>query len=165
VRRAAFLLLIVPLVITACGDDHDDATIDDTSSSVPGFESTVSTAPPEGVLSVMSSAFADGEPIPIEYTCDGENLEVPLSYTGAPPETAAIAITVIDTDVNVEHLVRVGDTSGAPWFGPCPPEGDGPHSYVFTVHALDSGDVPATVADIDAHSIASASITGTYERG
>ena len=56
--------------------------------------------------------------------------------------------------------------------GPCPPQGDPPHHYVFTVHALDVEklDVPdnATAAaigfNINAHRLASATLTGVYGR-
>jgi len=62
---------------------------------------------------------------------------------------------------------------GKPGYGgPCPPKGDPPHRYVFSVHALDVEklDVRACerVSDLDfiiqAHSIASASLTGKYGR-
>ena len=58
------------------------------------------------------------------------------------------------------------------WGGPCPPPGDKPHRYVFTVHALktDKLDVPddATAAVggfmINANTIAKASFTARYGR-
>jgi len=58
------------------------------------------------------------------------------------------------------------------WGGPCPPKGDRPHRYIFTVHALkvDKLDVPedATAAlvgfMINANRIGKASFTGHYGR-
>lgn len=58
------------------------------------------------------------------------------------------------------------------WGGMCPPPGDKPHRYIFTVHALsvDKLDIPddATAAIcgymINAHTIAKASFTSTYAR-
>jgi Raf kinase inhibitor-like YbhB/YbcL family protein len=58
------------------------------------------------------------------------------------------------------------------WGGPCPPQGDKPHRYIFTVHALkvDKLDVPedATAAlvgfMINANRIGKASFTGHYGR-
>lgn len=62
---------------------------------------------------------------------------------------------------------------GAPgWGGPCPPAGDKPHRYVFTVHALKTEkiDVPADASAalvgfmINANRIGRASFTGMYGR-
>lgn len=62
---------------------------------------------------------------------------------------------------------------GAPgWGGPCPPVGDKPHRYVFTVHALkvDKLELPegATASlvgfMVNANSIGKATLTGKYGR-
>jgi hypothetical protein len=58
------------------------------------------------------------------------------------------------------------------WGGPCPPQGDKPHRYIFTLHALkvDKLDVPADASAalvgfmINANRIAKASFTGHYGR-
>jgi Raf kinase inhibitor-like YbhB/YbcL family protein len=58
------------------------------------------------------------------------------------------------------------------WGGPCPPQGDKPHRYIFTVHALkvDKLDVPqdATAAlvgfMIHANELGKASLTAKYGR-
>lgn len=62
---------------------------------------------------------------------------------------------------------------GAPGYGgPCPPAGDNPHRYVFTVFALktDKIDVPADASAamigfmINSNTLAKASLTGLYWR-
>ncbi|MGZ5786497.1 MAG: YbhB/YbcL family Raf kinase inhibitor-like protein [Ramlibacter sp.] len=67
--------------------------------------------------------------------------------------------------------VRI-DYGFAGWGGPCPPEGDKPHRYIFTVHALKTdkleipADATAAVAGFmtNANTIAKASFTAKYGR-
>jgi len=64
------------------------------------------------------------------------------------------------------------DFGGPGWGGPCPPAGDKPHHYNFTLHALkvDKLDLPpgatASLAGfmINANSIGKATLTGKYGR-
>lgn len=72
-----------------------------------------------------------------------------------------------------EGAVQGNTDFGAPGYGgPCPPAGDKPHHYIFTVFALntDKIDVPpnATAAyvgfNLHAHTIAKAKLTALYSR-
>jgi Raf kinase inhibitor-like YbhB/YbcL family protein len=64
------------------------------------------------------------------------------------------------------------DFGGPGWGGPCPPAGDKPHRYNFTLHSLkvDKLDLPAGATAslagfmINANSIGKATLTGTYGR-
>lgn len=64
------------------------------------------------------------------------------------------------------------DFGGPGWGGPCPPVGDKPHRYHFTLHALkvDKLDLPAGASAslagfmINANSIGKATLTGKYGR-
>lgn len=64
------------------------------------------------------------------------------------------------------------DFGGPGWGGPCPPVGDKPHRYHFTLHALkaDKLDLPAGASAslagfmINANSIGKATLTGRYGR-
>jgi Raf kinase inhibitor-like YbhB/YbcL family protein len=64
------------------------------------------------------------------------------------------------------------DFGGPGWGGPCPPAGDKPHRYHFTLHALkvDKLDLPAGATAslagfmINANSIGKAKLTGKYGR-
>jgi Raf kinase inhibitor-like YbhB/YbcL family protein len=117
-------------------------------------------------MSVSSAAFDPGGDIPVMYTCDGENISPPLSWSAAPQGTAGIAILVTDPDApggTFVHWVTYNippDTRELPagargktilpagsiqgtndmgrqgYGGPCPPRGT-PHHYHFTVYALD----------------------------
>ena len=67
--------------------------------------------------------------------------------------------------------VRI-DYGVAAWGGVCPPPGDAPHRYIFTVHALktDKLDIPADATAalagfmINANSLGKASFTAKYGR-
>lgn len=108
-----------------------------------------------------SPAFPEGGAIPRQFTCDGEDVSPPLTWSGAPDETASLALIVDDPDARgfVHWVVfdLTGSSSGglaegisaspdAPpqgrndfgrigWSGPCPPSGT--HRYQFTLYALD----------------------------
>ena len=69
--------------------------------------------------------------------------------------------------------VQIGTDFGAPgWGGPCPPIGDKPHRYNFTLHALkvEKLELPAGATAslagfmINANSLGSATFTGKYGR-
>jgi Raf kinase inhibitor-like YbhB/YbcL family protein len=116
-------------------------------------------------LAISSSAFSDGAPIPVKHSREGGNVSPPLSWTGVPPETRALAIIVDDPDApgpfpfvhwvvyqipadwkgldeglsaNPAGGIRQGMNSfGATGYGgPAPPPGP-PHRYQFHLHALD----------------------------
>jgi Raf kinase inhibitor-like YbhB/YbcL family protein len=63
------------------------------------------------------------------------------------------------------------DYGNAAYGGPCPPEGDHPHRYLFTVHAVGetldvSADTSAAVIGFNLHfkTLAKAAIMGLYKR-
>ena len=50
-------------------------------------------------LQVSSTAFGEGEPIPVRYTQDGQNLFPPLRWEGLPPRTMSVVLLVEDADL------------------------------------------------------------------
>ena len=116
-------------------------------------------SPPDEAFSLTSPAIRAGEPIPREYTCDGDDRSPPLWWSGAPPGTQAFALIVDDPDARgfVHWVVadlspslhglaeNASSDSGAGhegrndfgrtgYGGPCPPSGS--HRYVFRLYAL-----------------------------
>jgi hypothetical protein len=106
-------------------------------------------------LTVRSPAFAGGATIPRRYTCAGAGDAPPLRWSGVPAGARALALTVEDPDApggTFVHWVVVDLPASATglagrdlpggaqelhgWTPPCPPTGDRPHRYVFTVSAL-----------------------------
>lgn len=47
---------------------------------------------------LTSAAFAHGQPIPRDYTCDGDDVSPPLAWEQVPPDTASFALIVDDPD-------------------------------------------------------------------
>jgi Raf kinase inhibitor-like YbhB/YbcL family protein len=115
---------------------------------------------------LTSSAFKPSQAIPKEYTCDGADISVPLSWTGTPERTKAFALIVDDPDaprgtwvhwvlydipadveelsagIGREQTLQNGSKQGKNDFGkvsyggPCPPAGPA-HRYFFKLYALD----------------------------
>jgi Raf kinase inhibitor-like YbhB/YbcL family protein len=142
-------------------------------------------------FTLTSSAFAEGQPIPSEYTCDGADRQLPVSWSGVPEGTAELALIQHDPDAGgFVHWVVVGipadatsldeqlpdgarhgtnDFGRTRYSGPCPPSGT--HTYVTTLFALsaplDLGaapsarDVRQAAAEV---SIGQAELRGTYRR-
>lgn len=50
-------------------------------------------------FTLTSPAFQQNQTIPGEYTCDGENVSIPLQWNGAPEGTQSFAIICEDPDV------------------------------------------------------------------
>ncbi len=117
-------------------------------------------------MRLVSAAFAEGQPIPADYTCDGRNISPPLRWSGAPTGTRSLALICEDPDApsglwthwviyglpgNMTELpegVRAvenppsGGRQGLNSFkrigygGPCPPVSRA-HRYFFKIYALD----------------------------
>ncbi len=140
-------------------------------------------APPSAPqrIRLTSPAFRDGGRLPRKFTCDGSRLSPPLAWSGVPTGSAELVLLVEDLDApggafvhwtvfridpGTSHLAAgespFGASGGKNSFGgeaygaPCPPKGDKPHRYVFTLYALRArtglrpgaspGDVRAAVA-------------------
>jgi len=119
-------------------------------------------------MQITSSAFIDGGKIPSPYVmpgAGGQNLSVPLSWSGAPAGTQSFALAMVDPHpvahnwvhwlvINIppgatslpqgasgknmpQGAVELKNSFGATGYGgPQPPRGSGDHPYVFTLYAL-----------------------------
>ena len=139
-------------------------------------------------MHLTSSAFTDGEGIPVEHTCDGADTSPPLAWTDVPDGVAAFALLVTDPDAGgFVHWVLAdipadvrqlpageGDAIGVPganglggtgWVGPCPPSGE--HRYEFRLLALPEliGLEEPTADDVrGASALAAGELLGVYAR-
>ena len=117
-------------------------------------------------IKVTSSAFAEGQMIPAEYTADGRNISPPLEWSPVPEGTKSIALINDDPDapmgtwvhwvlfnlpsdakelaenIPADKILPNGARQGVSDFGrigyggPCPPGGT--HRYFFKIYALDT---------------------------
>jgi Raf kinase inhibitor-like YbhB/YbcL family protein len=152
-RRLLAVVTIVLVVATAaCGDDKPAATTTTTT--------TTTTTP--GGITVTSTGFNEGERIPEKFSCQGDNVPPPLSWSGVPAGTTTVALMLTDPDaprgVFVHWIVtglpasstgsladgtslpsgartEVNSTDQAVYTGMCPPSG-ATHRYIFEVVAL-----------------------------
>jgi phosphatidylethanolamine-binding protein (PEBP) family uncharacterized protein len=120
------------------------------------------------------------------FGCAGENKSPALKWSGAPKDTKSFAVNVYDPDAPTGsgwwhwYVVNIPadvtelkiDFGTAGFGGVCPPQGDKPHRYIFTVQALktDKLDIPADATAalagfmVNANTIAKASFTAKYGR-
>jgi len=54
---------------------------------------------PRPALTLTTTAFPDGDPIPAKYTQAGEQVSPPLTWTNVPPNTASFVLHMRDPDV------------------------------------------------------------------
>jgi Raf kinase inhibitor-like YbhB/YbcL family protein len=147
------IVLATAIFFTSCGSGNGNNTEFDPESSLIAS------------LAISSAAFADGDSIPVEYTCDGNNTSPPLRWSDVPGGTRSIAILVDDPDAPVgifrhwsvynipsgsrslqagqANTVKLKDSTRQAfntfnkvgYSGPCPSEKQD-HEYVFFIYAL-----------------------------
>lgn len=145
-------------------------------------------------MKLTSPAFSDKGNIPLEYTCDGEDVNPPLLFENVPEDAQALALLVEDPDsvgktwlhwavININPSTRLVNEDSVPghgtelvtdfgnlgYGGPCP--ANGIHRYNFKFFALDKKieiTEDATLEEIyslmEGKIIEKAELTGLYTR-
>ena len=143
-------------------------------------------------MKLISKDFVNDGNIPVEFTCDGEDISPQLSWDDIPDGTESFALSVTDPDapggtfihwlvhgidksrqsierasVPEEAIEVTNDFGKKDYGGPCPPSGT--HRYYFTVHALST----RTLEDVNRYNffekvneyaLEKAEIMGRYRR-
>jgi Raf kinase inhibitor-like YbhB/YbcL family protein len=143
-------------------------------------------------MTLTSPAFSEGEAIPVQFSCDGDNTSPELAWSNIPEGTASLVLIVDDPDApggTWDHWILFnlpadltglaqggsGGTEGnnswnqTGYGGPCPPGGT--HRYFFKLYAVDTTlDFPAGTAKgaleaaIAGHILGEAELMGTFTR-
>ena len=176
-------ILVITSLLIACRGPQDaedqSATTQQDADAVrpaptvadgPVIEAATPAAAEEGgeemALTLTSTGFEPGGPIPPRYSCDGEDVSPPLAWSDPPPGTQSFALIFDDPDApggtwvhwvlfNIPASARSvpeaiapdaaladGSVHGTTSFGslgyggPCPPGGT--HRYFFKLYALDA---------------------------
>ena len=153
-RLAGGTLVLVTLALAACEAGGRSGQPAATEGAVQ------SAANQSGDLTLSSPDFGEGQPIPRRFACDGDDASPTLSWSGAPADTAAMALVMDDPDAGgFVHWVVFDMTASASgslpagwsksadaspqgtnsfgrvgYGGPCPPSGS--HRYSFRLLAL-----------------------------
>lgn len=141
----------------------------------------------------ITSVFANNTKIPSKYTCDGENINPPLSFSDIPANARSLVLIMEDPDApsgtwvhwivfNIipetneisENSLPENAAEGMTSFGekgyggPCPPSGV--HRYFFKLYALDTvlelknPDKTELEEKMQSHILDEAEIIGLYSR-
>jgi len=140
--RAAGPVSLAVLALAGCG--------------TAGYGAPVAPSP----MSVSGEAFVSGTLAP-RYTCQGEGINPPLNWSGAPPGTKSLALIVDDSSAPITPFIywlvfdinpgatdiqegslptgarQALNSAGTAAYDPPCPHGR-PHSYRFTVYALNT---------------------------
>lgn len=152
-NKISFFVIFFCLVMLGLGIYYGQNFLH--SSKVKEFNQTQITS-----MQLTSSAFKHEQSIPSQYTCDGEDINPPLTVTEVPEEAESLVLIVSDPDApnktwihwtmwNInpdqqkieQDSVPQGVVEGQTDFGqsgyggPCPPSGS--HRYFFKIYVLD----------------------------
>jgi Raf kinase inhibitor-like YbhB/YbcL family protein len=112
----------------------------------------------KAILKISCSEFEHEQHIPMKYTCEGKNINPPITIAGIPEEAISLVLIVEDPDapggifdhwvvwnIRPAEVIQEDSLPGRTaknskgedrYTGPCPPSGT--HRYFFKVYALDS---------------------------
>jgi Raf kinase inhibitor-like YbhB/YbcL family protein len=142
-------------------------------------------------LTITSPAFENNKLIPSKYTCDGTDVNPPLTMANIPETTKTLALIVEDPDVpaglwihwiawnippipliqedSVPEIEGLNTNRRLAYHGPCPPSGT--HRYFFRVYALDAkldlgenSDKKDVERAMQGHILAKGELMGLYKR-
>jgi Raf kinase inhibitor-like YbhB/YbcL family protein len=182
-RIIIFSLTLIFLMMASC-----TSSTTSTSESAPAAtEATMS-------LTLTSDAFANGQSIPVKYSCVGKNISPALAWNDPPGGTQSFALIVDDPDAPMgtwvhwvlynlppetrsiqenlpatEQTVGKNSSGNLRYDGPCPPSGT--HRYYFKLYALDASlnltpgaTKEQVLKQMEGHILAQGELMGTFSK-
>ena len=143
-------------------------------------------------MKFSSPVFKNNQTIPSKFTCEGDDINPPLTISDIPPDAKSLALIVDDPDApmgtwvhwvvfNIPATIQeinensipgregVNDFDHSSYGGPCPPSGE--HRYFFKLYALDKKLILAdgvTKNDLEeamkGHILSKAELVGLYKK-
>lgn len=187
-----FLIIFVIFLIAKSGlvyknDRRTDSVLPTKSVTIP--KTSIYSA-----MNITSTAFANQQPIPGKYTCQGNNVNPPLQFGDVPDQAKSLVLIMDDPDAPMGTWVHwtifnmeprtlgieenTKPTSGTEamtsfgkpgYGGPCPPSGT--HHYHFKLYALDTkldlmptADKKAIESAMQGHIIVQAELVGLFSK-
>ena len=152
-RTFFYFLVLLSILISSCASSQTQ-TSETPTAEAQATEVNMS-------LQITSNAFANGQSIPVKYSCKGNNISPDLAWSEPPAGTQSFALIVDDPDAPMgtwvhwvlynlpastrslqENTNSTGMSTGKNssgnmhYDGPCPPSGT--HRYYFKLYALDT---------------------------
>ncbi len=183
-RRAALAAALTAAAFAGCGGGDDEPA-------------AIATPAGEDLIKFSSPEIKDGGTLPAALTCDGAGKKPTLVWREVRQDAVELVVVVDDPDApdgtfthwTLYRLPASGGSGLAPdgqfpagvlegknsggkagWTPPCPPKGDKPHRYVFTIYGipkgttLEPGAEPDAVEDVVATAVSYGRFTATYAR-
>jgi Raf kinase inhibitor-like YbhB/YbcL family protein len=143
-------------------------------------------------MQLTSLSFANNQPIPERYSCEGDSVNPTLVIENVPAGAKSLSLIVDDIDAAGGSFIHwfvfdirpdigtieedsipgtqcVNSAKRKGYAGPCPPSGT--HRYIFRLYALDtvlglpdSTRMAAVKMAMQGHIIESTELTGTYAK-
>jgi len=190
--RFTFILIFVAVIVgTGLYFFSQSAVNEIANQSVENLKELITKEVP---MKITSSAFQNNQSIPAKYSCDGEDVNPPLTFSELPDNTQSLVLIMDDPDApagtwvhwtiwninpttteiaekSVQEVAVEGISSSGSSVcgGPCPPSGE--HRYIFKLYALDamleldaSADKAALEQEMQSYILGKADLTGLYRR-
>jgi phosphatidylethanolamine-binding protein (PEBP) family uncharacterized protein len=189
-----WLMTSLIILLTACGagDGVTEADNTDTRVETSGSDTTTDTDIDADTgnlsdsLTLFSSVMSDGGTLPNAYSCDGEGISPPLSWSGAPDDTQEYALIMhhvsgpddahwywilynMDNTVTelgsaeIQGSLGSNSVNNANEYAPPCSQGPGSKEYLFTLYALSATPDVSGEVNVDRDTLLSAMSDITIE--